>query len=254
MVGVSHSSSSEIKEYIQDSWESNTTPNTQENGGISFKMNNKWLSIAIFMALYINLSRGYSALEDARIIAEYKKSIQSKPDELNHAEIARKLVHQTDWAAVGTISQKPAIKDYPMVNIISINDNDGQQKSTGRIQFLLTDLDFTGADRKVNNRTTFLFTDEQRLHCSQAIPSTDPMEPKCARAVISGQIKKLDKDSPDYSPAEASFIKRHPAAENWIKRHNFYLCELEIENIYVLDSYGGPQNIKADDYYNIKLE
>ncbi|XP_061390008.1 protein CREG1-like [Musca vetustissima] len=225
-------------------------------------MYNKWLSIAIFMALYINHSQGYSASEDARIIAEYKKSllsakgIQSKPDDLNHAEIARKLVHQTDWASVGTISQKPAIKDYPMVNIISINDNDAQQKSTGRIQFLLTDLDFTGEDRKVNNRTTFLFTDEQRLHCSQGsdVPFIDPMEPKCPRAMISGQIKKLDKNSRDYSPAEASFIKRHPAAENWIKKHDFYLCELEIENIYVLDFYGGPHNVKADDYYNIKLE
>ncbi|XP_061399212.1 protein CREG1 [Musca vetustissima] len=226
-------------------------------------MNNKWLSIAIFMALYINLSRGYSALEDARIIAEYKKGlsvkgIRSKPNELNHAEIARKLVHQTNWASVATISQDPAIKGFPMVNIISINDNDVHQKSTGRIQFLLTDLDFTGIDRQVNNRSTFLFTDEQRLHCSQPsgyhVPSIDPMEPTCARVMISGQIKKLDKNSRDYDPALVSFVERHPAAKNWIKAHEFYLCELEIENIYVLDFYGGPHNVKPDDYYNIKLE
>uniref|UniRef100_T1PLY7 Pyridoxamine 5'-phosphate oxidase n=1 Tax=Musca domestica TaxID=7370 RepID=T1PLY7_MUSDO len=223
-------------------------------------MTNKWpLSIAILVALYCNLSHGYSALEDARIIAEYKRSLKSsgEPKELDHAAIARKLVHQTDWASVGTISSNPAVKGFPMVNIISINDNDVHQKSTGRIRFLLTDLDFTGIDWQVSNKTTFLFTDEQRLHCSRPtgwnVQPIDPMEPTCARVMISGQVKKMDKNAKDYDPALVSFVERHPAAKNWLKAHAFYLCELEIENIFVLDYYGGPHTVKPDDYYNVQL-
>ncbi|XP_073816758.1 cellular Repressor of E1A-stimulated Genes [Musca autumnalis] len=226
-------------------------------------MKNKFLAL-LLVTVYFNYSLGYSAYEDARIIAEYKKSLKlnndkagEDPKELDHVAIARKLVHQTNWASVGTISTNPTTKGYPMVNIIAINDNDVDQKSTGRIQFLLTDLDFTGQDWQVTNKTTFLFSDEQGLHCSRPSgwnpPPVDPMEPTCARAMISGQIKRMDKNSREYPTALVSFTDRHPAAKEWLKKHDFYLCELEIENIFVLDYYGGPHTVKPEDYYNVIL-
>lgn len=35
--------------------------------------------------------------------------------------------------------------------------------------------------------------------------------------------------------------------------HNFYLCELDIKNIFVLDFYGGPHQVSASDYYAIQI-
>ncbi|XP_067616798.1 protein CREG1-like [Eurosta solidaginis] len=204
------------------------------------------LPLLLLQLLSIDLSMGYSALEDAQIIAEYK----SHMNDTNHAFVARKLVHQASWAAVGSISTNEKIKNYPMVNIISVDDSDLNGSSTGRIHFLLTDLDFTGPDWQHNNKVTFLFTDDENLNCKQR--GEDPMEPTCARAIISGRVKKLSTESVDYNDWIEAFKARHPAARNWLKAHNFYLCELQIENIFVLDYYGGPHDITVDDYFNAK--
>lgn len=151
---------------------------------------------AILLALYCQLAWSYSTIEDARLIAEYKRNFKSNsqppPKDLTHATIARKLVHNTNWASVGTISTNSATKGFPMVNVISINDNDVNQKSTGRIQFLLTDMDFTGLDWQSNRNATFLFSNEQNQVCSGYPRHQDPMEPSCERAMITGHIIKVN--------------------------------------------------------------
>ncbi|XP_030370511.1 protein CREG1 [Scaptodrosophila lebanonensis] len=204
------------------------------------------LLIFAFISAAVTSTYGYSALQDARIIAQFRRD-----QELNHAKIARQLVHQANWASVGSISTNAIVENYPMVNIISVDDNDASGKSTGKIHFLLTDLDFTGPDWQRNNKVTFLFTDEQTLNCKNN--NKDPMEPTCARIMISGQVRKISTSAADYKNALATFEKRHPAAINWMKAHHFYLCELDIQNIFVLDFYGGPHNVKSADYYSVQL-
>eukprot|EP00099_Drosophila_melanogaster_P028530 NP_732230.1 cellular repressor of E1A-stimulated genes, isoform C [Drosophila melanogaster] len=143
------------------------------------------LLFALILALVsLDPSSGYSRRKDERIIREYKRE-----QELNHAKIARDLVHRANWAAVGSLSTNERVKGYPMVNIISIDDSDANNRSTGRIRFLLTDLDFTGPDWQKDNKVTLLFSDEQTLRCKEG--GKDPMEPTCARSMISGQVKKL---------------------------------------------------------------
>ncbi|XP_034116429.1 protein CREG1 [Drosophila sulfurigaster albostrigata] len=201
---------------------------------------------SVITILLVSYTQAYSALQDAQVIAEFKRE-----SELNHTKIVRELVHRANWASVGTISTNGYVKDYPMVNIISIDDNNEQKVSTGVIRFLLTDLDFTGNDWQSNNKVTFMFTDEQTLNCKSY--NKDPMEPTCARAMLSGQVTKMDKDSPKYNSSLRVFIDRHPAAEKWITRHQFYLCELDIQNIFVLDFYGGPHQVNVSDYYAINI-
>lgn len=142
------------------------------------------LLIFFVVCAYFTCSQCYSAVQDAQIIDEFKRELS-----LNHAKVARKLVHRANWASVGTISSDKAIKDYPMVNIIAIDDNNEINHSTGIIRFLLTDLDFTGQDWQSNNKVTFMFSDEQTLNCKNE--NKDPMEPTCARSIISGQIRKV---------------------------------------------------------------
>ncbi|XP_070073651.1 protein CREG2 isoform X3 [Drosophila takahashii] len=140
--------------------------------------------LALILAITIpSTTFGYSPREDARVISEYKRN-----QDLNHAKIARDLVHRANWGALGSLSTDKLVQGYPMVNIISIDDSDANDNSTGRIHFLLTDLDFTGPDWQKDNKVTFLFSDEQTLRCKDG--GKDPMEPTCARSMISGQVKK----------------------------------------------------------------
>uniref|UniRef100_A0A1A9V8W9 CREG-like beta-barrel domain-containing protein n=1 Tax=Glossina austeni TaxID=7395 RepID=A0A1A9V8W9_GLOAU len=90
-----------------------------------------------------------------------------RPPDLNHAEIARTLVNHAICDAIGTISTNRLVAGYPMVTVISIDDNDSKGVSTGKIHFI----------------------NDQHLNCE----NEDPMEPTCARVIISGQVKQSPK-------------------------------------------------------------
>lgn len=169
----------------------------------------------------------------------------------DHAKVAREIVHSVNWASVGSISTDEKIKDFPMVNVISMSDSAVGEQSTGKIYFLLTDLDFTGKDWKKDNKVTFSMTSEQIGKCSKI--NVDAMEPVCSRTYISGQVHELKNGTAEFDFGWNAFISRHPATTNWIAEHNFYLCVLDIEHIYVLDWYGGPKDIPVDEYYNVVL-
>lgn len=178
-----------------------------------------------------------------KLIQDYKKQEDDRPTD--HAKVARNLVHNSDWAAVGTISVDSKIAGFPMVNVISVADN-----AEGVIYFMLVDLDFTGQDWKKRNNVTFLFTQDVNGECRAN--NKDPMEPTCARAMISGQVEEVVGDK-EKDTAQKLFLKRHPAGSKWIDTHVFYLCKLNIGNIYVLDFYGGPHDVSAEDYYKARL-
>lgn len=144
------------------------------------------------------------------------------------------------------------IAGFPMVNVIAIADSAKNEKSTGVIYFYLTMLDFTAQDLSKNNKLTALFSMDQRMTCSNQ--NVDPMEPTCARSMISGEALRVDKNSVEFSFATKAMISRHPASENWLNTHDFFLCKLNISSICILDWYGGPHYVSTDDYYKVELE
>lgn len=90
---------------------------------------------------------------------------------------------------MGTISTLKSISGFPMVNIISVADSAKDEPSTGHIYFYLTNLDYTGQDLMKNNKLTVMFTNDQDLECSKN--GVDPMEPTCARIMISGSAVEV---------------------------------------------------------------
>lgn len=46
------------------------------------------------------------------------------PDHTDYAKMARWLVHNVEWTAMGTISTLPSINGFPMVNVIAISDSE----------------------------------------------------------------------------------------------------------------------------------
>lgn len=120
---------------------------------------------------------------------------------------------------MGTISTEKSLVGYPMVNVIAIADSPKGEKSTGDIFYLLTDLDFTGQDLGVQNKLTAFFSMEQYKQCS------DPMEPTCARVMISGQMIKLTEGTEEYAFGNRSMLSRHPNAAKWIESKSLCHCE-----------------------------
>uniref|UniRef100_A0A182LZ99 CREG-like beta-barrel domain-containing protein n=1 Tax=Anopheles culicifacies TaxID=139723 RepID=A0A182LZ99_9DIPT len=170
------------------------------------------------------------------------------PPHTQYAKMARYLVHKAEWVSMGSLSTVDAIKGFPMVNIISVADSARGEKSTGVLYFYLTMLDYTAQDLHKDNRLTVMLTLDQDKYCTNN--GIDPMEPTCARIMISGRADKIINGTDEYAFGSRAMFSRHPAAEKWIKTdgHNFFLCKLNITQIAVLDFYGGPHYVTVEDY------
>lgn len=168
------------------------------------------------------------------------------PPHTEYAKMARYLVHKAEWVSMGSISTVDAIKGYPMVNIIATADSARSAKSTGTLYFYLTMLDYTAQDLSKDNRLTVLLSMDQDLDCSKR--GIDPMEPTCARIMISGRAVKLDEGTDEFTFGKNAMFSRHPAAKHWLETHNFFLCKLDIVQIAVLDYYGGPHYVTLEEY------
>lgn len=206
----------------------------------------------LFFILLSSSSRGYilnNFNNDLTRIQNDNQQRSQPPPHTEYAKMARYVVHNSDWTAMGTISSLKDLQGFPMVNVISIADSPRGGNSTGNIYFYLTMLDFTGQDLENNNRLTMLLSMDQNQYCTNK--NIDPMEPTCARIMLSGRIVKPDNTTDDYEFGKRSMISRHPAAIHWLEAHDFYLCRLVIEKVTVLDWYGGPHFVSIQDYYNV---
>lgn len=174
------------------------------------------------------------------------------PPHTDYAKMARWLVHNSEWMATGTISTLPQIQGFPMVNVIAMADSDKNAKSTGVIYFYLVMLDFTAQDLSKNNQMTALFSQDQSLYCTNH--GVDPMEPTCARIMMSGEALRVQKGTDEYDFANKAMVSHHPATAHWIDAHDFFLCKMNISQIVVLDWYGGPHFVSIDDYYKVSLD
>jgi len=186
---------------------------------------------------------------------EYESFLPSSddpPPHTDYAKMVRWLVHNVEWTAMGTISTLPSISGFPMVNVIAFADSEKKEKSTGNIYFYLTMLDFTAQDLSKKNQLTTLFTMDQSLYCTKR--KIDPMEPTCARAMISGEALRIPKNSDEYEFASAAMLSRHPASAHWLDTHEFFLCKLNISSICLLDWYGGPHYVDTEDYFKADLD
>lgn len=206
------------------------------------------------LKLIIILSSLVAVLNSKFVFNDNENTVEvdDPPPHTDHAKMARWLVHNSEWTAMGTFSSLPALKGFPMVNVIATADSSKGEKSTGNVYFYLTMLDFTAQDLSKQNRLTTLFSMDESLYCSKR--SVDPMEPTCARVMISGNVVRMQADSEEFKFATSAMISHHPASINWLNTHNFFLCKLNISSVCTLDWYGGPHFVTPDDYFKAELD
>ncbi|XP_076660278.1 cellular Repressor of E1A-stimulated Genes [Halictus rubicundus] len=179
-------------------------------------------------------------------VYESNEQPNANPPPVDQAALmARYIVNQADWVSVATISTRKEIESYPAVTLVSYSDGE-LGNGSGIPYFYLTPLDFTAQDLAKDNRASLMMTLAQGNYCKSK--EWDPMDPRCARILLSGKIKTLRNDTSELDVAKRVFFNRHPKLVNMPPNHNFYFAKLKITSIAVLDTFGGPKYINVKDY------
>jgi len=175
------------------------------------------------------------------------------PDPPPHEEVAkmsRYLTHYNDYTALATISTREGIEGYPFTASISYTDGIVGQ-SSGIPYFYMTAMDISSIDLEKNPKASIALSLAQTGYCSEH--NMDAQDPVCAHMILTGRIVKLEKGSNEEAYAKEALFSRHPAMIYWPADHGFYFTKLDIENIVLLDFYGGASQVPVKDYFAATL-
>ncbi|XP_043467902.1 uncharacterized protein LOC122502083 [Leptopilina heterotoma] len=179
---------------------------------------------------------------------EYEKTDNNNddPPPINEAALmARYIVNQANWTSVATISSRKDIRSFPSANVISFGD--GILGNGSGIPYMyLTPLDFTAQDIHKDNRASLMMTLAQGRYCKTK--NYDPMDPRCARVILTGKIRPVNLNSTEMQIAEKAVFNRHPWLQNMPADHHFFFAKLKIASIAMLDTFGGPKFVPVKDY------
>merc|ERR1719443_2440044 len=85
--------------------------------------------------------------------------------------------------------------------------------------------------------------------CTIGTPLGDPENPPCARLVFTGQFSKVTAGSTEEASARKALFAKHPSFANYPPGHDFFVGKMELEEIWLIDFYGGASIISPADYY-----
>ncbi|XP_068643718.1 uncharacterized protein [Aristolochia californica] len=167
--------------------------------------------------------------------------LQPKPSRKDHVDYARWLAAENSWGMLSTISIE--MDGAPFANVVSYSDGAPGQ-GQGIPYFYLTTLDPTARDIEKDHRSSFAVSEFPVGTCG----TLDPEEPPCARLTLSGKLKMIPNDTSEADIAKNALFLKHPAMRGWPKDHNFQFYKLDIENIFLIDWYGGAKPITVEQY------
>jgi len=169
------------------------------------------------------------------------------------------MAHVMDWGVLTTTSTLEGFEGTSFGNPYSFVDG-GCANSTGTVYFYAAGMDRSMIDIEADPRVSFALTEaslnnDPRLEQKACVvgPSGDPENPPCARSVMSGSLRKLADDSDEFTMAKAAFFERHASMADWPTDHSWFIGAIDIENIWLIDIYGGAKTLDLDMYYAVTL-
>ncbi|KAK3227519.1 hypothetical protein Dsin_007381 [Dipteronia sinensis] len=170
----------------------------------------------------------------------------SKPDPTNAAAYARWLVSQNSWGVLNTISSD--LGGAPFGNVVSFGDG-LPNKGSGIPYFYLSDLDPTARYAMKDHRSSLAISEYPIGTCGKK----DPENPTCAKITLTGKLVLVDNNSKEVEFAQSALFTKHPEMKEWPKDHNFKIFKLEIEDIFLINWFGGPKPLTVDQYLHPKI-
>jgi len=177
-------------------------------------------------------------------IQDLKRSaLPDPPPYFKYAKMARYIMHVSDWTSMATFSvQMPG---YPKANVFSVSDGT-LEKSSGIPYFYLSDMEISVHDLAANNKASITMSLAQGDYCKKN--NLDPEDPLCAHLILTGKVVTLDENSDEYKFAHEGLFSRHAEMSQWPSNHGWTVRKLDIENIMLLDYFGGVKFIDIDEY------
>ncbi|MCO5605903.1 hypothetical protein L7F22_060089 [Adiantum nelumboides] len=164
-----------------------------------------------------------------------------RPDPASAGSMARWLVASNSWGVVSTVSVH--LNGIPFGNVVSYSDGpDGN--SSGVPYFYLSTLDPTPKDLAIIPYASLTVSEAPLGTCDEK----DVENPTCAKITLSGQILVLNEDSDKLKFAALALFSKHPEMKGWPKDHDFKFYALKIQDIFLIDWYGGAKALSVDDY------
>lgn len=167
------------------------------------------------------------------------------PSPFDKAAFARWIAHNTIWGSMVTINSRNR-QGAPFGNIASFSDGP-KDNSVGVLYMLHSGLDASMIDVASNDQIGFSISEMQTGYCQGK--AIDPEDPRCARLSISGRLVEVDSD--EIESAKHAIFDKHPFMKGWYKDsdtkgHNFKFYKIQMEEIWLIDYFGGAAIIDND--------
>lgn len=165
------------------------------------------------------------------------------------ARMARFIAHNSDWAALATIATREPIMGFPFANVLSISDGP-LDNSTGVPYIYISPWEISARDLSHNNKASLTMSLAQSGYCAKM--DYDPEDPRCAHVILTGEFIKLEPESEEEEFARNALFTRHPIMSDWPAGHHWFFAKIDIQNILILDWFGGAVTVPVQDYFEVK--
>jgi hypothetical protein len=169
------------------------------------------------------------------------------------------------WGTLSTISTRigDETSPVPFGNTYSFVDGPCTEAS-GIPYFYGTYLDQSFTDT-LENPTVSLSLSEASLSstcanrdglqaCQLDTKYGDPENPVCARVSLTGTFEVLEETSPEYQYAQQAIFQRHTTMERWPANHNWAIAKINVQDVWLIDFFGGAAIMSADEYFAANLD
>jgi len=191
---------------------------------------------------------GYTAADDTEVLDDPAELEDDDPPPHEQvAKMARYITHKSNWGALATLAAREPIVGFPFVNIFSLSDGPVGE-SSGVPYMYISPWEISARDLTKNNKTSITMSLAQGNFCAKK--NYDPEDPRCAHVILTGIFVKLARDSEEAKFAENALFSRHPIMPDWPEGHHWFFAKLDIQNIIILDFFGGAITVPVEEYFN----
>nr|GMD54811.1 protein NRT1/ PTR FAMILY 5.8-like [Ipomoea batatas] len=155
------------------------------------------------------------------------------------------LSSSNSWGVLSTLATDSG--GAPFGNVVSFSDG-LPDKGLGVPYFYLTTLDPTARYGLKDPRVSLTLSEYSLGTCG----NNDPESPLCSKINLTGKFKLVDGKSKEADFARVALFTKHPEMKGWPKDHNFEIYTLEIEDIFLINFFGGPKPLTVDQYLKWK--